>query len=72
MNLRKEIKKILSEQFTIDDDIDVIGGIENIKERVDLILKKLKNKPNKKENREEIEQLYEEVKSVYDFVTEKW
>jgi hypothetical protein len=71
-NLRLEIKKILREQFTIDDDIDVVGGIENIKQRVDLILNKLKNKPNKKENREEIEQLYEDIKSVYDFVIDKW
>lgn len=89
-DLRKEIKKTLSEQLVISDDIDVLGGIEDARDRINLILSILKPEPQSrrilsKSNqktvrainsiaaaREEIEQLYENVKSVYDFVIEKW
>ncbi len=90
MNLRKEIRKTLSEQLVISDDIDVLGGIEDARDRINLILSILKPEPQMrrvlpKSNqktvrvinstiaaREEIEQLYENIKSVYDFVIEKW
>lgn len=90
VNLRKEIRKTLSEQLVVSDDIDVLGGIEDARDRINLILSILKPEPQMrrvlpKSNqktvrvinstiaaREEIEQLYENIKSVYDFVIEKW
>jgi len=76
-SLRKEIRSIIKEQLSINDDIDVLGAIEDASSRIGLILKLLKNpeklldaRQMKRVVREEIEQLYENIKSAHDFVTE--